>query len=183
MKITLLAAALVASAGLARADILRTSLEQPLFEVSHTVDMRIEDGVAVYKVKRQFANPGKVADQAILEIDLPTGAAATGLRIRAKDRWYDGELMEREKAAKLYQELTGYGAAQPKDPALLAWMWADKLSLQIFPVMPGGVSTVEYTLTVPTRYAGGRYWVSYPRIAPATDATDRGLALATPIIT
>src|ERR1043165_3403341 len=103
----LLAGALVVGAAHARADILRPTLEQPMFEVSHTVDMRIEDGVAVYKVRRQFANPGKVADQAILEIDLPTGAAATGLRIRAKDRWYDGELMEREKAEKLYQEMTG----------------------------------------------------------------------------
>ena len=169
--------AFVVGAGLARADILRATLEQPMFEVSHTVDVRIEDGVAVYKVKRQFANPGKVADEARLEIDLPTGAAATGLRIRAKDRWYDGELMEREKAAKLYQELTGFGAAQPKDPALLAWMWADKLSLQVFPVMPGQVSTVEYTLTVPTRYAGGRYWVSYPRTAAATtEATEIGRA-------
>lgn len=176
--------AVLVLAGSGRADILRATLEQPMFEVSHTVDVRIEDGVATYKVKRQFANPGKMADEARLEIDLPTGAAATGLRIRAKDRWYDGELMERDKAAKLYQELTGFGAAQPKDPALLAWMWADKLSLQVFPVMPGQVSTVEYTLTVPTRYAGGRYWVSYPRTAaaPSTDAGERGLPLATPIV-
>ncbi|MCX5743483.1 MAG: proprotein convertase P-domain-containing protein [Proteobacteria bacterium] len=174
-----LAACLLSSVRIARADVLQATLDQPMFEVSHTVDVRIEDGVATYKVKRQFANPGKVADEAHLEIDLPTGAAATGLRIRAKDRWYDGELMERDKAAKLYQELTGFGAAQPKDPALLAWMWADKLSLQVFPVMPGQVSTVEYTLTVPTRYAGGRYWMSYPRTAADGSA---GLALATPII-
>ena len=182
---SLVVGALVSGLGVGHADVLRATREQPMFEVSHTVDVRIEDGVATYKVKRQFSNPGKVADQAVLEIDLPTGAAATGLRIRAKDRWYDGELMEREKAAKLYEELTGYGAAQPKDPALLAWMWADKLSLQVFPVMPGQVSTVEYTLTVPTRYAGGRYWVSYPRTAAATsgDADERGLPLATPILT
>jgi len=182
---SLVVGVVLAGTGSARADILRATRDQPMFEVSHLVDVRIEDGVATYKVKRQFANPGKVADQAVLEIDLPTGAAATGLRIRAKDRWHDGELMEREKAAKLYEELTGYGAAQPKDPALLAWMWADKLSLQVFPVLPGQVSTVEYTLTVPTRYAGGRYWVSYPRTAAtaSADAGDRGLPLATPILT
>ncbi|MBA3538172.1 MAG: protein kinase [Deltaproteobacteria bacterium] len=174
-----------ATAGGARADLLRSTLTQPLFEVSHTVDIRLEDGVAVYKVKRQFANPGKVADEAGLEIDLPPGGAATGLRIRAKERWYDGVLMEREKAAALYKELTGFGAYAPKDPALLQWMWADKLYLQVFPVMPGEVSTVEYTITVPTRYSGGRYWIAYPRIdVAATQGSDAGsLGLATPIIT
>lgn len=172
-------------ANTAQADLLTATLEQPLFEVSHTVDVRIEDGVAVYKVKRQFANPGKIADEAMLMISLPTGSAATGLRIRARKRWYDGELMERDKAAALYHQMTGLGPYKPKDPALLQWIWADSLSLQVFPVMPGEVSTVEYTLTVPTRYSGGRYWVSYPRTAAATgdDADGRGLALATPIIT
>jgi len=134
-------AALVAWSARAGADELRPSLEQPLVEVSHAVDIRIDDGVAIYKVRRQFANKGKVADEAGLAIDLPSGAAATGLRIRARDRWYEGELMEREKAAALYQKLTGRGAYQPKDPALLQWLWADKLYLQVFPVLPGSTST------------------------------------------
>jgi subtilisin-like proprotein convertase family protein len=170
----------------AHADVLRASREQPMFEVSHAVDIRIADGVATYTVRRMFSNPGTVADQVVLELGLPYGAAATGLRIRAADRWYDGVLMERDQAAALYHEMTGFGAHAPKDPALLAWMWADKLSLQVFPVMPGAVSTVEYTLTAPTRYEGGRYFVSYPRVA--ADAQDgdgqrANLRLATPIIT
>lgn len=164
---------------LVSADSLRSTRAQPLVEVAHTVDISIADGVATYKVRRQFSNPGKVADEAGLAIDLPAGGAATGLRIRAKDRWYDGVLMEREKAAALYQELTGMGSFTAKDPALLQWLWADKLYLQVFPIFPGGVSTVEYTLTVPTRYANGRYWISYPRIdASATDTRP----LATPTI-
>src|SRR5262249_1654041 len=171
----------------ARADALHATREQALFEVSHTVEIRVDDGVATYKVRRQFANPGKIADEAGLAIDLPYGAAATGLRIRAHEVWYDGELMEREKAAALYHELTGLGAYRPKDPALLQWQWADKLYLQVFPVMPGQVSTVEYTLTVPTRYERGRYFVSYPRVASAksegADREGKTLVLATPVVT
>jgi subtilisin-like proprotein convertase family protein len=188
MMRTWLALAVVCSSLVARADVLHATREQPLFEVSHTVDVRISNGVATYKVRRQFANPGKIADEAGLAIDLPYGAAATGMRIRAHEVWYDAELMEREKAAALYHELTGLGAYAPKDPALLQWMWADKLYLQVFPVMPGQVSTVEYTLTVPTRYMSGRYWLSYPRVdasasAGATDRDGKTLKLATPIIT
>ena len=63
--------------------------------------------------------------------------------------------MRPEAAAARYQELTGQGPYAPKDPALLSWAWADKLYLQVFPVLPHQVSTVEYTLTAPTRYSGG----------------------------
>src|SRR3954468_7473272 len=121
MARTWLVVAIVCAAMPARGDVLHATREQPLFEVSHTVDIRIANGVATYKVRRQFANPGKIADQAGLAIDLPYGAAATGLRIRAHDVWYDAELMERAKAAALYHELTGLGAYAPKDPALLQW--------------------------------------------------------------
>jgi subtilisin-like proprotein convertase family protein len=173
--------ALVTLPAYASADVLRPTLGQPLTEVSHAVAVSIADGVAIYKVRRVFANAGARADEAALEIDLPPGAAATGLRIRARDRWYDGELMEREKAAAMYRELTGMGTYEPKDPALLQWVWADKLYLQVFPVLPGATSTVEYTLTVPTAYEGGQIFLSYPRLAAAAGATTA--KLATPIIT
>jgi hypothetical protein len=154
-------ACLVAST--ARADTLRSTLQQPIREISHTVDVTIVHGIATYKVRRVFANTGTIADEANLLITLPYGAAATGLRIRARDRWYDGELLEAESAAQRYLELTGLGKFRPKDPALLSWWWTDRLNLQVFPVMPGATSTVEYTLTVPTTYHSGRIFLSYPR--------------------
>ena len=185
MTRALVVAGLLLLSNLATADTLIATREQPMFEAAHTVDIKISDGVATYTVRRMFSNPGKVADQVELEIGLPYGAAATGLRIKAGERWYDGVLMEREAAARLYKEMTGFGEHAPKDPALLAWMWADKLSLQVFPVMPGTVSTVEYTLTAPTRYEGGRYYVSYPRTATPEGGEDaaRLLSLAMPIVT
>jgi subtilisin-like proprotein convertase family protein len=145
------------------ADSFRATLNQPLREVSHSVDVRLVDGVATYTVRRSFANRGARHDEASLGIELPFGAAATGLRIRAARRWYRGELMERDRAAELYRELTGMGPHSPRDPALLSWEWADRVHLQVFPVPPGGTATVEYTLTAPTRYANGRHVVFYPR--------------------
>lgn len=187
MHTRVVALAVVLSSSTAGADTLSATRAQPMFEASHTVDIKIADGVATYTVRRMFSNPGTIADQVELRLDLPYGAAATGLRIRANNRWYDGVLMEREAAEALYREMTGFGSAQPKDPALLAWSWADKLSLQVFPVMPNTVSTVEYTLTAPTRYEGGRYFVSYPRVGAAGGSDDEaapaGLPLATPVVT
>ncbi len=165
------------------ADSLRATRRMPMFEAAHTVDIAIKDGVATYTVRRMFSNPGTTADQVELLLDLPYGAVATGLRIRASERWYDGVLMERDKAAALYEEMTGMGSAAAKDPALLAWLWADKLSLHVFPVLPGTVSTVEYTLTAPTRYENGRYFVSYPRSATQDGWFEDELPLATPVVT
>lgn len=71
----------------AAADVLGSALDQPLTEVSHAVDVAVVDGIATYKVQRVFANAGTKADEVRLEIDLPYGGAATGLRIRARDRW------------------------------------------------------------------------------------------------
>ncbi len=176
---------LAASLGLlvpstAHADRLSSARDQGISEVSHSVTVRIDKGVARYRVRRTFANAGKRADEASLRLDLAHGAAITGLRIRARNRWYEGELMEAEEARAKYRELTGVGAWEPKDPALLQWVWADEAHLQVFPVLPGAVNTVEYTLTVPLEYRDGRYVLSYPRPSGATSPD--GLPLATPVI-
>lgn len=163
----------------AAADRLAVARGQPLTEVSHEATVRIEDGVARYRVRRTFANAGTRAEEAALRIDLAHGAAVTGLRIRARDRWYDGELMEAEEARAKYRELTGIGAWEPKDPALLQWVWADAAHLQVFPVLPGSVHTVEYTLTAPLEYRDGRYVITYPRPG---EATQDSLPLAAPVL-
>ena len=163
------------------ADNLSAARAQPLVEVSHAVEVRIDDGVARYKVRRTFSNPGTRAEEAALRIDLAHGAAVTGLRIRARDRWYDGVLMEAEAAREKYRELTGIGAWEAKDPALLQWVWADAANLQVFPVLPGSVHTVEYTLTAPLGYRNGRYVVSYPRAA-VPDEHSTSLKLAEPVL-
>lgn len=144
------------------ADTLTASRAQPIKEVSHHVKLFFKDGMVTYKVQRTFSNMGKQHEQVIVDIHLPFGAAATGLRINAGGMWFDGELMEREAAREKYQELTGVGTFAPKDPALLEWAWSDRLRLFIFPVSPGRSSIVEYTLSVPTSYADGVYSVTYP---------------------
>ena len=182
LRIALAALALAALAPgpEAQADRLSVARDQPLVEVSHAVDLQIVDGVARYRVRRSFANSGTVSEEASLRIELAHAAAVTGLRIRARERWFDGELMDADLAREKYRELTGLGAFEARDPALLQWVWADQVHLQVFPVLPGGVNTVEYTLTAPLEYRNGRYVVTYPHADP-----DRGgdtLTLVDPVL-
>ncbi len=164
----------------AKADGLTATRGQPLREVAHEVALQLEDGVATYRVRRTFANDGRVSEEACLEIDLPTGAAATGLRIRARDRWYDGELLEAEEAEKHYEELVGKGLFPVKDPALLYWRDEGELGLRVFPVLAGSTSTVEYTLTAPINVEEGRWRVDYP--AASATAREDTLPLAKPVV-
>ncbi len=147
----------------AHADSLSATRDQELDESKHSVRVSVRDGVATYRVRRTFHNAGTLHEEAVLALGLPFGAAATGLRIKTPSGWYEGHLMRAEQAAALYQELTGFGPHTVKDPALLSWRWANELELRVFPVPPAGESTLEYTLTGPTRYQGGHYIVSYPR--------------------
>jgi len=176
----LTALATLAPAGTAHADRLSATRAQPLVEVSHTVDVEIDDGVARYKVRRTFANNGTLAEEATLRIELAHGAAVTGLRIRARERWYDGELMDAGEALEKYRELTGVGKWEAKDPALMQWVWADQVSLRVFPVLPGAVSTVEYTLTAPLEYRSGRHVLTYPYAMGVAGVSS--LALTDPVL-
>lgn len=120
--------------------------------------------MARYRVERELQNAGERADEGRWQLSMPVGGAAVGLRIRVGQRWLEGELMRRDRAAALYRELTGFGPHQPKDPALLSWRWASDLLLQVFPVPSGGQSAVGYSLVAPTTYRDGRYYVTYPRV-------------------
>ncbi len=159
----------------ARSDTLEATRNQRLAETSHTVKVNVKDGLAYYTVRRTFHNYGQKAEEARHTITLPPGAAATGLRIKGKRRWFDGELMHAERAEELYRELTGLGPSAPKDPALLFWRWSDELGLRVFPIFPGKSNTVEYTLTAPTSYADGVHYLSYGRKPEAKN-------LATPVL-
>lgn len=154
-------ASILLSANAAEADLVRGTRSEKLVEKTHVIDLRIGHGYAEMVVRRTVHNGGSRHDQATFYIDLPEGAVAVGLRtlgtLDGKPHWFDGELLEAEKAAARYRELTGVGGYYPKDPALLSWRSQDLLALQVFPCPPGEPKTIEYTLRLPTHYHEGRH--------------------------
>jgi hypothetical protein len=157
-----LAAAGALWTGGADADFLGSTIGEPLVETAHTAAVTVEDGLAVIKVRRVFSNEGSQADQVELQIELPRGAVATGMRIKGKKEWHEAQLMEAEMASVVYDRLTGMGPFRLMDPALLSWEDLGYLDLLVFPVKPGSSSTVEYTLIQPVEYMDGKYYMSYP---------------------
>lgn len=154
-------ASILLSANAASADDVRGLRSDKLVEKTHVIDLRIGHGHADLVVRRTVHNGGPRHDQATFYIDMPSGAVAVGLRtlgaLDGKPHWFDGELLEAEKAAARYRELTGVGGYYPKDPALLSWRNQNLLALQVFPCPPGEDKTIEYTLRLPTQYREGRH--------------------------
>ncbi len=164
----------------ARADVLVSTRGEPLVETAHVVDVEVADGIATMVVERTFENKGSSPDQVELEIVLPDGAVATGMRIKGQNEWYGGELMEAQMASVVYESLTGYGPWEMKDPAILFWSDLGTLGLWMFPVNPGTRSTVEYTLVVPVQYRDGKNAFSYPALVEQSELALPGLAVVGP---
>lgn len=160
---TLALALLVCTGALGRADDLGATYGGDLEEAEHRARVTIEDGLARIAVTRTFHNAGDRPDEALLSIDLPTGAVARSLRVRPGKRWYQGELLAAAAAQHSYQQLTSDGEEATPGPALLQWTDSGELELQAYPVAAGGRLQIEYTLEAPLCYANGSYVVDYPR--------------------
>lgn len=152
----------------ARADRVYGTRSELLVEARHEIRATLHRGHAELRAVRTFHNGGKRHDQAVVHIELPGGAVATGLRtlgtLAGRPHWFAGELMEAEAAAEKYRELTGIGGYYPKDPALLSWRSQEHLALQVFPCAPAADKSVEYTLLVPTRYERGAHRLTLPAL-------------------
>jgi hypothetical protein len=164
--------ALAALAPPARADTVMGTRSESMEEREHDIRIVLAPGLATLTVRRTVVNGGERHDQAVFFIDVPQGAVANRLRTlgrhRGQPRWFEAELLDAETAAARYAELTGFGAATPKDPALLSWQSEQSLALQVFPVEPASRKTVEYRLVMPTTYETGRYRVVLPQLGTDT---------------
>ena len=153
-----------------------SGLRGVLEERQHRIEVTLAPGHATLLVQRTVENLGPRHDQADWQIYIPGTAAATQLRTRGVldgvPRWFVGELMEAEDAAKKYRELTGVGGYYPKDPALLSWRSQGHLALQVFPVPPGERKTISYTLKMPTEYRDGRHELTIPALGAAGAPAD-----------
>jgi hypothetical protein len=140
----------LAAAG--RADELASARNQTITALSHTVEIRVNDGVATYRVQRAFQGGGPALDEAQLDVYLPSGGAITGFRVRAGGRWRDGALVKEPEPAETMGDRPG--------PALALWINSGESNLH-FPVASGETTVVEYTITAPTRYEKGAWLLSY----------------------
>src|ERR1035438_4634891 len=106
-----------------------------------SVDVRadIQDQAAKVRVSQVFRNPSSVPMEAQVLFPLPEGAAVSGLTLLVDGKELTGKLMGREEARRTYEDIV----RRRRDPALLEYMGRDLFQTSVFPVSPGGQSTVQ----------------------------------------
>src|ERR1035438_3336596 len=106
-----------------------------------SVDVRadIQDQAAKVRVSQVFQNPSSIPMEAQVLFPLPEGAAVSGLTLLVDGKEMTGRLMSRDEARRTYEDIV----RRRRDPALLEYMGRDLFQTSVFPVPPGGQSTVQ----------------------------------------
>jgi hypothetical protein len=101
--------------------------------------------VAETVVEHVFRNDAKEVLEGTFRFPLPEGAILTGLAMEIDGRLMEGELVEREKARKAYEEVVD----QMLDPALLEWENGQTFKLRVFPIEPNKDKRVVIRFVAP----------------------------------
>jgi len=86
--------------------------------------------VAETTVEHVFRNDSDEQLEGTFHFPLPEGAIIVGLALEMNGRLVDGELVERDKARKAYEETVD----RMLDPALLEWESGESFKLSVFPI-------------------------------------------------
>ena len=121
------------------------------------VDVTVIGRTSRTVVRQVFKNHTNRRTEGTYEFTLPAGASLSRLAMNVGDKMMEGELVEREKARMIYEDIV----SRKKDPALLEWQGNNRFSTQIFPIEAHGTKTViiAYEQLLPER--GGQVVYDY----------------------
>jgi len=109
---------------------------------------------AAVSVEHHFHNAAKTVQEGTFRFPLPDGALLTGLRMWIDGKPMEGELVEREKAKKIYEQIVD----SMQDPALLEWEHGTTFKLRVFPIEPEREKIVTIRYLTPLEQRGSDYW-------------------------
>ena len=139
-----------------------------------SVDVRVEvEGrLARTIVEQVFHNHTPQQAEGSYEFVLPEGAAISRLAMDVEGKMMEGELVERERARKIYEQIV----RQKKDPALLEWQGGNRFKTQIFPIPANGDKRVilAYEQILPRRGDAFAYAYALPNLSGETKGSLMG---------
>ena len=130
----------------------------PLAMVNHSVDVAIEDQVAVTTIEQSFRNNSDRRLEATYIFPVPKGASVRKFSMWVDGKEVSGELVEAAQARKIYTDIV----QRTLDPGLLEYMGNDVLKLRVFPIMPRSDQKVKISYTSIAESDNGNVEYRYP---------------------
>jgi hypothetical protein len=143
---------------------------------SHSVQVRIVDGIARTEIDETFHNDTAEELEGIFRFPLPPDAQIERLALEVNGKLEEGAFVEKDRGQAIWRGVLQNAAPKaPKpveeivwvpgpwrDPALLEWKRGGRFELRIFPIPARGARRVvlAYTQTVPA--VGGMRRYTYP---------------------
>lgn len=130
----------------------------PLAIKHQRVDIDIKDGVATARIEQVFRNSTRRDLEAVYVFPLPLNAAIGDFAMYINGKRMSGELVEKDKARKIYQDIV----RRMKDPGLLEHMGGTLFRVSVYPVLKNADQKIEieYSQTLP--FESGLYSYVYP---------------------
>lgn len=130
----------------------------PIQVDSHQVSVDVNDGVASTKVHLTFRNPNGLQLEGTFMFPMPDDAAIGRFAMKMGGRMVEGEVLEKDKAAGIYQSIV----QRQMDPALLEFVGRRLFQAKVFPIPPSGTSEIELAYDEPLRRDGRTVEYRYP---------------------
>ncbi len=124
----------------------------------HRVNVEITDQIAEVEVDQVFYNGSKRQIEGTYYFPLPKGASISDFKMYADGKILSGELLEKDKARKIYEEIV----RQNIDPALLEFVDHDLFAASIFPIPPQKERKIVLKYSSLLDQDGGLVKFSYP---------------------
>jgi hypothetical protein len=108
-------------------------------------------------IEHEFMNDSDERLEGTFRFPLPDGAMLTGLAMEIDGKLMDGELVERDKARKAYEQIVDHML----DPALLEWENGQTFKLRVFPIEPRKTKRVVLKVVAPLHRAADGLFFAY----------------------
>jgi hypothetical protein len=117
------------------------------------VHAHVEGDFVDAEVDHVFDSKVAARTEGTFRFPLPDSALLLGLSMEIDGKMMQGELVDREKARKVFEEIED----QMRDPALLEWDQGSVFKLRVFPVDPGEHKHIVIHYAAPLRTGGFAY--------------------------
>lgn len=124
----------------------------------HMVRVAFAEGVATTTVRQVFRNTNGWQLEGTYFFPLPDDAALSGFSMLMGGKMVAGEVLEKEKAAKIYRDIV----SRAQDPALLEYVGRRLFQAKVFPIPALGTAEIELTYSETLLRNGATVEYRYP---------------------